>query len=68
MRPPYDPPPKIGKLNKIFAENLKAELIIPRTPTPPPLEERPVDTLSLEELRELQRRAKKFRVRIAMAD
>ncbi|KAK4496758.1 hypothetical protein PRZ48_012741 [Zasmidium cellare] len=37
---------------------LKSMLIIPRTPTPPPLEERDFDTLTREELKELHRRAK----------
>jgi len=31
-------------------------LLIPRTPTPPPLEELPLEDLGLEELRELARR------------
>ncbi|KAK5130485.1 hypothetical protein LTR08_002007 [Meristemomyces frigidus] len=39
-------------------EALKSLLIIPRTPTPPPLEERDITTLSPDEMRELQRRAR----------
>ncbi|OJD40029.1 uncharacterized protein BKCO1_200017 [Diplodia corticola] len=35
---------------------LQAECIIPRTPTPVPLEERPIEELTPEELRELVRR------------
>ncbi|KAK3069673.1 hypothetical protein LTR53_011790 [Teratosphaeriaceae sp. CCFEE 6253] len=35
---------------------LQALHVIPRTPTPVPLEERPVDELSMEEMRELLRR------------
>lgn len=38
-------------------------LIIPRTPSPLPLEERDITTLTPDELRELQRRARAARVR-----
>lgn len=37
---------------------LRAERIIPRTPSPTPLEDRPVETLSAQELKELVRRQK----------
>ena len=43
---------------------LKSMLIIPRTPTPPPLEERDPTTLNADELRELQKRAQAFKVGI----
>lgn len=42
---------------------LKSMLIIPRTPSPPPLEERDMATLSLDELRELQKQFLAMRVR-----
>jgi hypothetical protein len=38
-------------------------LIIPRTPSPPPLEERDITTLSADELREIQKRFLALRVR-----
>jgi len=37
-------------------------LIVSRTPTPPPLEDRDPTTLTVDELRELQKRAKAARV------
>jgi hypothetical protein len=37
-------------------DDLKAERILPRSPTPVPLEDRPVEELTLEETRELLRR------------
>lgn len=37
-------------------------LIIPRTPTPPPLEDRDVTTLDQHELRELQKQLKALKV------
>lgn len=37
-------------------------LIIPRTPSPPPLEDRDITTLSMDELREMQRRMQALRV------
>jgi hypothetical protein len=37
-------------------DDLKAELIIPRSPSPIPLEDRPLESLSLEESLELLRR------------
>ncbi|KAK3722677.1 hypothetical protein LTR37_002248 [Vermiconidia calcicola] len=40
---------------------LKSMLIIPRTPTPPLLEDRDITTLSQDELKELQKRAQEFR-------
>jgi hypothetical protein len=43
-----------------MAETLKSMLIIPRTPSPPPLEEK--DNLTVEEVRELQRRMKEVLV------
>ena len=42
------------------AEALKVLHLIPRTPSPPPLEDR--DTLSAEEVRELQRQFKAIKV------
>lgn len=45
-----------------FPDALKAEGVIPRSPTPVPLEDRPVETLSAEELQELVRRQKVCRV------
>ncbi|KAK6396689.1 hypothetical protein LTR65_008587 [Meristemomyces frigidus] len=42
-------------------EALKSLLIIPRTPSPPPLEERDITTLTHDELCELQRRARAAR-------
>ena len=39
-------------------EALQDMLLIPRTPTPPPLEDRPLEELSVEELRELAGRQK----------
>jgi len=42
----------------LFTEALQGLYIIPRSPSPVPLEERDVDTLSMEELRELARRTK----------
>lgn len=39
-----------------ISDALKALHIIPRSPSPVPLEERDVDSLSLEEIRELVRR------------
>ncbi|KAK3621164.1 hypothetical protein LTR56_022962 [Elasticomyces elasticus] len=41
---------------KALKATLESMLIIPRQPTPPPLEERDFDTLSPEEVQELQRR------------
>jgi hypothetical protein len=41
-----------------FAENLKALLIIPRSPSPVPLEDRDVDSLNASEMRELLKRQK----------
>jgi len=41
---------------------LNSMLIIPRTPSPPPLEERDITTLNHDELRELQKRALDFKV------
>lgn len=43
---------------------LEAQLIVPRTPSPEPLEERDFDGLNREELKELQRRAKEAKVQI----
>ncbi|KAK5728206.1 hypothetical protein LTR17_012111 [Elasticomyces elasticus] len=40
---------------------LESMLIIPRQPTPPPLEERDFDTLSPEEVQELQRRFRELK-------
>jgi len=37
-------------------EALKASFIVPRSPTPVPLEDRPVEELTMDELRELLRR------------
>lgn len=39
-------------------KSLKELLVIPRTPSSAPLEERPIEELSIEELRELTRRQK----------
>lgn len=39
-------------------KSLRELLVIPRTPSPVPLEERPIEELSIEELRELTRRQK----------
>jgi hypothetical protein len=39
-------------------------LIIPRTPTPPPIEDREAGSLSVDEIKELQKRAQEFRVRL----
>ncbi|KAK5732484.1 hypothetical protein LTS12_027117 [Elasticomyces elasticus] len=40
---------------------MESMLIIPRQPTPPPLEERDFDTLSPEEVQELQRRFRELK-------
>lgn len=42
--------------HKIFVASLQSLLIIPRSPSPVPLEERDVETLTPEEMRELLRR------------
>ncbi|KAK5710576.1 hypothetical protein LTR15_012905 [Elasticomyces elasticus] len=42
-------------------ESLKAMLIIPRTPSPPPLEDRDFDSLSREELQQLHQRMRAIR-------
>lgn len=42
---------------------LNSMSIIPRTPSPPHIEDRDINTLSLEELKELQRRTKASKVR-----
>ena len=57
--------PRKGHTQPILtdAEALKSMLIIPRTPTLPPLEERDVTTLSHAELKELQRIAQEHKVR-----
>jgi hypothetical protein len=47
----------------MFPDALKQPKIIPRTPSPEPLEDRPIDELALGEARELFRRQK---VRLAM--
>ena len=48
------------QLNKYFTtEALQAELIIPRSPSPTPLEERPEETLTREELLELLARMRR---------
>jgi hypothetical protein len=54
----------LGVLEKFVVTNhsvddLKAELIIPRSESPVPLEDRPVEDLSLDEMRELLKRQKK---------
>ena len=45
------------------ADALRSMHIIPRTPSPPPLEERDPATLTLDELRELQKLAQRGKVR-----
>ncbi|KAK4891814.1 hypothetical protein LTR27_009666 [Elasticomyces elasticus] len=42
-------------------ETLKSMLIIPRTPSPPPLEERSIESMSRDELQELQRQLRELR-------
>ena len=42
---------------------LKSMLIIPRTPTPPPLEERDFATFSADELKELKKKFLELKVR-----
>lgn len=46
------------------SESLKSSRIIPRTPTPEPLEERDIDSLSREELIELQNQVKAAKVSV----
>lgn len=57
-----DPPETLTNCNSI--DDLKSEMIIPRSPSPIPLEDRPEEDLSLEEARELIRRQRADMARI----
>lgn len=56
-----------AEITNVETEALKSMLIIPRTPSPPPLEERDISTLSPAELVELQKQLKSMKVCLVLS-
>lgn len=55
-------PARRGPCTDAFAEDLKAMHVIPRTPSPAPVEQREPEQLSAAEVRELQERVRRLEV------